>query len=51
MSTKEIDRLEVLSQVTQKRITQSQGADILGISVRHEKQSYSSGPVGKRIKA
>ncbi len=40
MSTKEIDRLELLSQVTQKRITQSQGADIFGISVRDVRRLF-----------
>lgn len=40
MSTKELDRAEVLSKLQQKAITQSQAADNLGLSVRHIKRLF-----------
>jgi transposase len=38
MSTKELDRVEVLSKVEQKLVLQSQASDILGVSVRQIKR-------------
>ena len=38
MSIKELSRLEVLNKVHEKRITQRQAAEVLGLSLRHVKR-------------
>jgi transposase len=42
MSTKELDRVEVLSKVEQKLVLQSQASDILGVSVRQIKRLFKA---------
>lgn len=41
MSTKELDRAEVFSRLQQKVISQTQAADILGITTRHARRLFS----------
>ncbi len=40
MSTKELDRAEVLSKLKQKALSQTQAADVLGISCRQVRRLY-----------
>ena len=40
MSTKELDRAEILSKLQQKVLSQAQAADILGISGRQVRRLY-----------
>jgi hypothetical protein len=40
MSKKELDRMEIFSQLLQKRLTQKQAADILQISDRHVRRLF-----------
>jgi transposase len=42
MSTKELDRAEVLCKLKQKTLTQLQAADILGISARHVRRLFKA---------
>ncbi len=53
MSQKELNRLEILSRVREKRMTQSKAAEILGLGVRQVRRLLraleADGPCGSKL--